>query len=155
MFHQKSERQSHHGKGKTAGLEPWDEKKALDKVTEALREQEAKVVELQEHIDHTQEFVVARLEAENNIGAVLSMKQVLKYEALKEHTEKAVTALKEVLHAIETHHHVDYEAKIHAIISVPVPAVVLTDKNDVLDEARLRMGLIKDVELHQKGSRAA
>lgn len=155
MVSHKSKQQA---KGKTTGMEEWSEEtraKAVTTLKDAIHVQEVKRDEMIGHIDHTSEFVAARLEAENTIGAVLSMKQVLKYEALRDHAVRTMNSLEIVLqHVYTADHFIDYVAEIQTILSVPVPACVLTDKNDVLDEARNRLQ-VQGLSLHQAGARTA
>jgi len=120
--------------------------------THAIQKQisklEKKVEEMEKLIDYAHHFLSARLEAKNDIGVVLSMKQLLKYEAHKEKYAKAVADLEEImLEATLSETDVDYETMIQPILeeaerkpssSTPC-SCSLQSNRDIVEQARQRV----------------
>jgi len=109
---------------------------ALEKIREEMSNLENKIVDNQKLQDHNQGFVAARLDADNKIGAVLSMKQVLKFRANTRAAGTAITALEELSQKVE-HDEIqfEYEQELKDILAAP-PQPISTDNEEILDEAK-------------------
>jgi len=126
---------------------------AVEYLKGKIQEQQEKVKEFETLIEHTTSFIAARLHSENNIGAVLSMKQVLKYESMREQAARSVHELESILAKVQASTSwIDYQSKVDTILTVPAPVCRMDDREELLAEAKSRL---KPVELHQQGSRAA
>jgi hypothetical protein len=68
------------------------------------------------------------------------MKQLLKYEAQKEQIDQSIAALHRLVLQINAGSQVvDVAARIAAIVDRPIPACTLSEKDDILEAARLRL----------------
>jgi len=85
------------------------------------------------------------------------MKQVLKYESLREQATRAIAALQETARQVQTSPtFIDYQAKINKIVQVPAPTCSLNDdREQVLAEARKRLRPVQANDLHKAGAYAA
>lgn len=134
--------------------------KTIDLITQAIHAQQQKQNEMSLLIEHAHTFVSARLETENHIGAVVSMKQFLKYESIKEQATRAIAALNALLNAVQAVDEdrfairpEDYEKAVRQILAMPPPPLNLDDKSEIL--ARATAKRIKSAARLQEGSRAA
>ena len=119
---------------------------ALEKIREEMSNLENRIVENQKLQDHNQGFVSARLDADNKIGAVLSMKQVLKFRANTRAAGTAITALEELSQKVD-HDEIqfEYEQQMKDILAVP-PSPISTDNEEILEEAKKFTAGIKAAE---------
>ena len=91
---------------------------AVKAIQEKIEQQEKRLESMEKLCRHTLSFLTARIQSNNEIGAVLSMKQLLKYEAQKETVQKAITELERViLQAGLSDAQVDYEGKVQSILA--------------------------------------
>jgi len=91
---------------------------AVKAIQEQIEHQEKRLQSLEKLCRHTHSFLAARIQSNNEIGAVLSMKQLLKYEAQKETVQKAITELERVILQVGlSDAQVDYEGKIQSILA--------------------------------------
>lgn len=70
------------------------------------------------------------------------MKQLLKYEAQKEQIDQSIAALHRLVLQVNAglpSATTDVAARIATIVDQPVPACTLSEKDDILEAARLRL----------------
>jgi len=114
-----------------------------DMLTKAIEEQERKRDDFRRMMDHKQSTVNAHLEQDNEYGAILVMKQVLKTESQLEKSTRIIATLAsmrssvmsmgEAMESLETYQH-----KLDTVVSSPAPAVQYTKPRDILKLAQLR-----------------
>lgn len=87
------------------------------------------------------------------IGAVLSMKSVIKYEALLDQKKAGVSELKRAaLEIWGSQMSIDVDGVIKKVLTAPPPPCTADDNADILLEAE---ECVRAITLNQKGSRAA
>lgn len=112
-------------------------------LTKAMEEQERKRDDFRRMMDHKQSTVNAHLEQDNEYGAILVMKQVLKTESQLEKSiriiatldsmRSSVMSMGEAMESLES-----YQYKLDTVVSSPAPAVQYTKPRDILKLAQLR-----------------
>lgn len=81
------------------------------------------------------------------------MKQVLKYESMREQAARSVHELETILVKVQASSNwIDYQSQVDTVLTLPAPVCRMDDREELLAEAKSRL---KPVELHQQGSRAA
>lgn len=143
------------GKGAHGGS--WvPEKKAevLKMLQDTVKDQESKKEELGRLIEHTKNFVAARINSPKPLGIVVTMRQIRKFQAQKQHVEEAIDSLDALIVKVrESQSPFDVETKMHCILSVPLPECKKTN-DELIEEAR-KLCDLSAVEHKETSSRAA
>jgi hypothetical protein len=109
----------------------------------SITEQKQRVAEMQTLIDHTQAGVEARMESQNQIGAIIFMKLILKYEAQRDHALSCVEQLELLLADVELSgdalSSADYSSKVRAITAVPASVPSFDNDEAILAEIKRRL----------------
>lgn len=143
-------------KTKKETSEPWNDDAKIQAallLKEKIIERMQKVKELERLIERTTPSMEARLESMNQIGAIIFMKLIIKYEAQKEEALKAINELRDLAKTVRySDNRIDYESKIRTILSAAAKEAENEDKDQMLAEINARLHA---VSLKQSISRAA
>lgn len=109
----------------------------------SITEQKQKIAEMKTLIDHTQTGVEARMESQNQIGAIIFMKLILKYEAQRDHAASCVEQLELLLTDVELSgdavSSADYGSRVRAITAIPAPVPLFDNDEAILAEIKRRL----------------
>jgi len=114
-----------------ADVSVWSDRQkaeATQYLADEIKAQQQKKKEMETLIEHTKRLVTARINAQNEIGVMLSTKQLNKYEAQRELSSQSIKDLEHLFFKVSSSDEpVPYVVKVKEILSRPAPEVVNDD----------------------------